>query len=140
MNEGRFEPLVLVFSTNSISDPGIDFAGLLHLHYPTRTVIVRLPCSSIVRPQFVLYALTHGFDGVFIAADGPDCPYLAAACVDITSQRMAEAQNLLKENGIKPERLAMAGICSVCAEPFVKSIKAFYNRIKDLGKVKVGEV
>jgi len=94
----------------------------------------------MVRPQFVLYALTHGFDGVFIAADGPDCPYLATACVDITSQRMAEAQNLLKENGIKPERLAMAGICSVCAEPFVRSIKAFYDRIKDLGKVEIGEV
>jgi len=53
---------------------------------------------------------------------------------------MTEAQNLLKQNGIKPERLAMAGICSVCAEPFVRSIEAFYDRINELGKVKIGEV
>ena len=26
-------PRVLVFSTNAISDPGIDLAGSLHMHY-----------------------------------------------------------------------------------------------------------
>ena len=34
MSEGEgFAPKVLVFSTNNISDPGIDLAGSSHMHY-----------------------------------------------------------------------------------------------------------
>jgi len=31
----------------------------------------------------------------------------------------------MKEKGIKPEKLKMAAICSVCSEPFVKHMKTF---------------
>ncbi len=137
MNE-EFKPLILIFSTNLISDPGIDYTGLSHIHYPSRTAILRLPCSSMVRAEFVYYALTHGFDGVFIAADGSDCPYLSD-CIDRTSKRMNEIQEYLKERGIEPERVGMSGICSVCAEPFSKAIESMYERIKELGPVKKEE-
>jgi len=30
---GTFVPRILVFSTNNISDPGIDLAGSAHMHY-----------------------------------------------------------------------------------------------------------
>ena len=32
---GNGTPKILVFSTNAISDPGIDLAGSAHLHYST---------------------------------------------------------------------------------------------------------
>ena len=131
----EFKPLILIFSTITISDVGIDFAGNAHIHYPPQTAILRLPCSSMVRPDFILYALKNGFDGVFIAADGTDCPYLPD-CVDKTAKRMQAAQDLLRENNIEPERVRMAGICSVCAEPFAKGVKDFYEALKKLGPVK----
>jgi coenzyme F420-reducing hydrogenase delta subunit len=74
--EKTFKPLILVFSTNLISDPGLDFAGNAHIHYPSNTAILRLPCSSMVRSDYVLQAFKSGFDGVFIAADGTDCSLL----------------------------------------------------------------
>jgi len=133
--DDEFNPLILVFSTNMISDVGIDFAGNAHIHYPPQAVILRLPCSSMVRPDFILHALKNGFDGVFIAADGTDCPYLPD-CTDKTAKRVEEAQKLLKENGIEPERIRMAGICSVCAEAFANGVKNFYELLKKLGPVK----
>lgn len=133
--EGEYTPLILIFSTITISDVGIDFAGNAHIHYPSSTAILRLPCSSMIRPDFVLYALKNGFDGVFIAADGTDCPFLPD-CVDKTAERVRMIQDLLRENGIEPERVKMAGICSVCAEPFAKSVKEFYELLKKLGPVK----
>lgn len=127
-----FRPRILVFSTESISDVGIDLAGSSHMHYPPSSVILPLPCSSGIKPGWILYALQKGFDGVFIAADGTDCPFLSD-CTKRTAEISDTAQKLLKESGISPERLRMAAICSVCAEAFVKYINNFFETLKELG-------
>jgi F420-non-reducing hydrogenase iron-sulfur subunit len=128
----EFRPRILVFSTVSISDIGIDLAGGSHMHYPPTAITIPLPCSSGVRPDWILYALTHGFDGVFVAADGTDCPFVPD-CTDRTAKLVGAAQDLLRENDIKPERLKMAAICSVCAEPFQRHMKSFFDALKELG-------
>ncbi len=117
-------PRILVFSTNNISDPGIDLAGSSHLHYSPRAVVISLPCTSGIKPEWVLYALQRGFDGVFIASDGEECGYLAD-CTERSTRIFERAQDLLRGHGIKPQRLKMAAICSVCAEPFVGYIREF---------------
>ncbi len=126
------EVKVLVFSTNTISDPGIDLAGASHLDYPTGVSVISVPCSSGIDPRWILYALKDQcFDGVFIAADGEDCPFLSD-CTKRTGEIVARAQALLEENGLDPRRLKMAAICSVCAEPFVNHIKKFVESLKGL--------
>ena len=65
--DGR-EPRILVFSTNSISDPGIDLAGSAHMHYSTAVQVIPVPCSSGIKASWVAHALEKGFDGVFVAA------------------------------------------------------------------------
>ena len=124
-------PSILVFSTNSISDPGIDLAGSSHMDYSPSVRVVALPCSSGVDPRWVLHALESGFDGVFIAADGSDCAYLPD-CTERTGKVMERTQELLKENGKDPRRLKMAAICSVCAENFVSHIETFEETLREL--------
>jgi F420-non-reducing hydrogenase iron-sulfur subunit len=130
----EFRPRILVFSTVTISDIGIDLAGSSHMHYPPSTIASPLPCSSGIKPAWILYALQHGFDGVFVAADGTDCPRVPD-CTDRTARIVAQAQDLLRENGIEPDRVKMAAICSVCAEPFVKHMHYFSETLKQLGQV-----
>jgi coenzyme F420-reducing hydrogenase delta subunit len=115
-------PRILVFSTNGISDPGIDLAGSAHMHYSPAVEVVQVPCSSGIRPSWVLHAIEAGFDGVFIAADGTDCAYLSD-CTARTGRVVSEAQALLKSHGHDPRRLKMAAICSVCAESFVSHVE-----------------
>jgi F420-non-reducing hydrogenase iron-sulfur subunit len=124
-------PRILVFSTNSISDPGIDLAGSAHMHYSPRVVTVPVPCSSGIRPSWVLRAIEAGFDGVFIAADGTDCAYMPD-CTTRTGKVVAEAQRLLKDKGHDPRRLKMAAICSVCAESFVSHMEKLGADLKQL--------
>jgi len=131
----EFQPKILVLSTNLISDPGIDFAGLGHIHYPPTSRMLRIPCSSLVRPELIVYAFEQGFDAVFVAADGGDCPYLRD-CPDRTSRRIQKAYELMKERGIEQGRLRMAGICSVCSEAFAKNLKTLYDVTKKLGPIK----
>lgn len=117
-------PRILVFSTEKISDPAIDMAGLLKLHYPPTVYTISVPCSSAIKSRWILHAYERGFDGVFIAADGTDCPY-GESCTEKTGQLVGETQELMKEKGLDPARLKMAAICSVCSEPFVKHVKSF---------------
>lgn len=136
--EGKgFSPKILAFSTNNISDPGIDLAGSSHMHYPPHVVVISVPCSSGIRPKWVLYAIEQGFDGVFIAADGTDCAYLSD-CVERTGKISGEAQELLKEHGHDPQRLRMAAICSVCAESFTSQMKDFTEVLSKIGPAKKG--
>jgi coenzyme F420-reducing hydrogenase delta subunit len=124
-------PRVLVFSTNGISDPGIDLAGSLHMHYSPEVVVISLPCTSAVRPSWILFALEQGFDGVFVASDGEECAYLSD-CAKRSAQIMYRALDLLAEHGIDDRRLKMAAICSVCAESFTRQIREFSATLSTL--------
>ncbi|TYO93279.1 hydrogenase iron-sulfur subunit [Desulfallas thermosapovorans] len=136
--EGKgFVPKILAFSTNNISDPGIDLAGSSHMHYPPSVMVVSMPCTSGIKPGWILHAVEKGFDGIFIAADGEECAYLPD-CSERASNIVKNAQALLQQNGYEPERIKMSAICSVCAEPFTNQIKAFYQIIQKMGPARKG--
>jgi coenzyme F420-reducing hydrogenase delta subunit len=94
-------------------------------------MVIPVPCSSSIKPSWVLHALEQGFDGVFIAADGTDCAYVTD-CGDRTAQVIEQAQGLLREHGYDTKRLKMAGVCSVCAESFVAHMEKFHKLLSDL--------
>ena len=115
---------ILVFSTEKISDPAIDMAGLMKLHNPPTVYTITVPCSSGIKSKWILYAYEKGFDGVFIAADGSDCVY-GESCTEKTGKLVTKTHELMKSQEIEPARLRMAAICSVCSESFVKQIRSF---------------
>jgi len=132
--ETVFKPRILVFSTNNISDPGIDLAGSRHLHYPAQVSTISVPCSSGLKPGWILHAFERGLDGVFIGSDGDECALLDD-CGARTARTIAEAQDLMKARGIAPQRLKMAALCSVCAEPFVGFMREFSQALTKLGPI-----
>lgn len=132
-----FVPKILAFSTNNISDPGIDLAGSSHMHYNPGVVVVSMPCTSGIKPEWIVYALERGFDGVFIASDGEECAYLPD-CAERTSSIIERAQETLKEKGLDPQRLRMSAICSVCAGPFTNHMNEFTEALKKLGPARRG--
>jgi coenzyme F420-reducing hydrogenase delta subunit len=127
-----FVPRILVFSTNTISDPGIDLAGSAHLHYSAGVNVIGLPCTSGIRPSWILHALEVGFDGVFIATDGEECSYLHD-CAKRSNAIVQAAQKALKERGMDASRIRVAAICSVCAEPFAKHMNTFSAALAEMG-------
>jgi coenzyme F420-reducing hydrogenase delta subunit len=132
--DGSFKPRILVFSTHNISDPGIDLAGSRHMHYPAPVSTIAVPCSSGLKPSWIVHALEAGIDGVFIASDGEECAYLPD-CSERTARIAAQAQDLMRAKGIEPQRLKMAAVCSVCAESFVKYMTEFSDVLAELGPV-----
>jgi coenzyme F420-reducing hydrogenase delta subunit len=127
-----FRPRILVFSTNTISDPGIDLAGSSHMTYSPGVMVISLPCTSAIRPSWILHAIERGFDGVFMASDGDECAYLPD-CSKRAARIVTEAQRLLQAAGYEPQRLRMTAICSVCAEPFTRHVALFGQVLAELG-------
>ena len=125
-------PSILVFSTEKISDPAIDMAGLMKMHYPPTVYVIPVPCSSSIKPRWIMHAFHKGFGGVFIAADGTDCPY-SDSCTEMTADIVSTTQEMMKQEGIDPARLRMAAICSVCSEPFVRQMKGFTEKLSEGG-------
>ena len=117
-------PKILVFSTDKISDPGIDQAGLRKIHYAPSVYVISLPCSSGIKPRWILHALENGFDGVFIAADGHECSF-SSRCAEHTNNIVEVSQELMKAKNINPRRVRMAALCSVCAEPFMNHMENY---------------
>jgi len=135
MNE--FKPKILVFSTDNVSDPGIDLAGRNKMHYPAQVSVITVPCSSAIKPRWIYHAIAHGFDGVFIAADGSDCSYIPD-CTKRSAATVAAAQELLKAKALEPARVKMAAICSVCAESFQKYMINFSEALSKMGPASGG--
>ena len=131
METNQTSPKILVFSTDKISDPGIDQAGLRKLHYPASVYVISMPCSSGIKPRWIMHAFQQGFDGVFIAADGHECSY-SPQCPEHTNNLIMESQRLMKENDISPKRIRMAALCSVCAEPFVDHMNNFSKILSEI--------
>ena len=125
-------PRILVFSTNNISDPGIDLAGSAHFHYSPGVRVISLPCTSGIRPSWIIHAVKQGFEGVFIASDGDECAYLPD-CSERSSHIVGKAQAAMRERGIDANRLRLAAICSVCSEPFTKHVQQFSVALAALG-------
>jgi F420-non-reducing hydrogenase iron-sulfur subunit len=134
MSTEKFKPRILVFSTDKISDPGIDQAGLRKIHYSPAVYVISMPCSSGIKPRWIMRAFKQGFDGVFIAADGHECSY-SPKCAEHTNNIIVESQKLMKANNINPKRIRMAAICSVCAEPFAGHMDNFSRILSELGEV-----
>ena len=130
-----FVPRILVFSTNNISDPGIDLAGSSHFHYSPGVNVITLPCTSGIRPSWILHAFDAGFDGVFIATDGEECSYLHD-CAKRSNRIVQTAQKALKEQGMDASRIRVAAICSVCAEPFTRHMVLFAEALVGMGPYK----
>jgi F420-non-reducing hydrogenase iron-sulfur subunit len=134
MENEVFRPKILVFSTDKISDPGIDQAGLRKIHYSPSVYVISMPCSSGIKPRWIMRAFEKGFDGVFIAADGHECSY-SSKCSEHTNKIITDSQTMMKGKNISPKRIRMAAICSVCAEPFAGHMENFSKILFELGSI-----
>jgi len=123
---------ILIFAAD-MAYRALDQAGLLHAHYPPNTVIFRIPCATLIRPDLIVYALKNGFDAVLVASSGPDCPFLGEKCVGIVSKRIEKAYELLDKEGIERERLVVSGVCSTCVETIISALERIENYLQSRG-------
>ena len=75
--ETQFEPSIIAFVCNWCTYTAADLAGTSRLSYPQNVRLIRVMCTGMVDPQYVIKALLEGADGVLISGCHPgDCHYI----------------------------------------------------------------
>ena len=132
MNVNGFEPKIVAFTCNWCSYAAADLAGTSRIHYPPNVRIIRVMCSGMVDPVYVLKAFEAGFDGVLIAGCHiGDCHYLSG---NVKAQdRIATLRRLLHTLGLEDERLRLEWISAAEGSGFAETIKEYVGQLKQLG-------
>jgi coenzyme F420-reducing hydrogenase delta subunit len=94
----EWEPKIVAFLCNWCSYGGADLAGVSRLQYPANIRVIRVPCSGRINPKFILAALRHGADGVWISGCHPgDCHYIEGNFY--ARRKFTLMKNLLEHTG-----------------------------------------
>lgn len=109
MNE--YEPKIVAFFCNWCTFTAADLAGTSRLSYPPNMKIIRVMCSGMVDPKYVLKAFLGGADGVLIGGCWPgDCHYINGNYK--ARRRVALMTELLQQYGIGEDRLMLRWIAA----------------------------
>jgi F420-non-reducing hydrogenase iron-sulfur subunit len=94
--------------------------------------MIRVMCSGMVDPVYVLKALETGFDGVLIAGCHiGDCHYISGNVK--AQERIAKLRTLLHTLGLEEERLRLEWISASEGGGFAETIKEYVGQLKELG-------
>ncbi|MDQ7831182.1 MAG: hydrogenase iron-sulfur subunit [Desulfovibrionaceae bacterium] len=127
-----YRPNIVAFFCRWCSYGAADLAGSLRLRYPVDIRIVRVPCSGSISPQYLLYALLQGADGVWVSGCHPgDCHYRIGNMH--ARRRLTLFHNLLDYVGIERARLLFTWIAASEAHKLQREAEAFVTAVAALG-------
>lgn len=127
-----FEPKIIAFCCNWCTYAAADIAGTSRIHYPANVRIVRVMCSGMVDPIYILKAFEMGADGVLVAGcHEMDCHYLNGPLkCDAMFEKLKRVVNTL---GLEDERLRREMISTSESPIFAKVIEEMVKQLKKLG-------
>ncbi len=127
-----FEPTIVGFLCNWCTFTAADLAGTSRQAYPPNLRIVRVMCSGMVDPKFVLKSFLEGADGVLVGGCWPgDCHYLNGNLK--ARRRVALLHEILGQYGIEQERLWLRWIAASEGVQFAEIVDAMTQRLRSLG-------
>ena len=128
----EFEPQIVAFCCNWCTYAAADLAGTSRVHYPPNVRIVRVMCSGMVNPIYVLKAFEGGADGVLVAGCHlADCHYLDGPVkCDAMIDKLRKVLHVL---GLEDERLRREMISTSEGVLFARVIREMVEQLKKVG-------
>lgn len=127
-----FEPNIIAFVCNWCTYTAADLAGTSRLSYPSNVRLIRVMCTGMVDPQYVIKALLEGADGVLISGCHPgDCHYINGNFK--ARRRIKLLQEILPKFGFAPERLRLTWIGASDGIQFAETMRTLVGQLKALG-------
>lgn len=126
------EPTIVAFLCNWCTFTAADLAGTSRLTYPENVRIVRMMCSGMVDPMYVIKAFIEGADGVLVGGCWPgDCHYINGNLK--ARRRMALLKQILGTFGIGEDRLWLKWIAASEGHMFAETIGELTGHLRKLG-------
>jgi F420-non-reducing hydrogenase iron-sulfur subunit len=127
-----FEPTIIAFVCNWCTYTAADLAGTARLRYPANVILIRVMCTGMVDPKYVIKALLEGADAVLVSGCHPgDCHYINGNFK--ARRRIRLLKEILSQFGFKDERLRLTWIGASDGIQFAETIHDMVAQIKTLG-------
>jgi coenzyme F420-reducing hydrogenase delta subunit len=128
----EYEPTIVAFLCNWCTYTAADLAGTSRLVYPANVKIIRMMCSGMVDPKYVLKAFLEGADGVLIGGCWPgDCHYIDGNMK--ARRRVALLHEVIDQFGIDRERLWLRWVAASEGNMFVEVVDEMTRKLRELG-------
>ena len=128
----QYEPTIVAFLCNWCTYTAADLAGTSRLVYPANVKIIRMMCSGMVDPKYVLKAFLEGADGVLIGGCWPgDCHYINGNMK--ARRRVALLHEVIDQFGIDRERLWLRWVAASEGNMFVEVVEEMTSKLRELG-------
>ena len=126
------DPVIVAFVCNWCTFTAADLAGTSRLKYPPNVRLIRMMCSGMVDPQFVLKAFFEGADAVLIGGCHPgDCHYINGNYK--ARRRVALIKEILAQYGLEDDRIWLRWIGASEGNVFAETIREMTEKVKALG-------
>jgi len=133
-----FEPTLIAFVCNWCTYTAADLAGTSRLAYPKNVRLIRMMCTGMVDPKYIIKALLEGADGVLVSGCHPgDCHYVNGNLK--ARRRIKLLKEILPRFGFDEGRVKLTWIGASEGVDFAKTIKEMVAEIKALGPNDVKE-
>ncbi len=133
-----YEPTIIAFVCNWCTYTAADLAGTSRLIYPPNVRLIRMMCTGMVDPKYVIKALLEGADAVLISGCHPgDCHYINGNFK--ARRRVKLLKEILPRFGLDERRLKLTWIGASEGVDFAATIKEMVADIKALGPNEVRE-
>ena len=128
----EFEPRIILFGCNFCTYAAADLAGTTRIQYPPNVYIVRMMCSGMINPDYVLRAFERGADGVIVAGcHYTDCHYIDGPVK--CDAMFIKLKRLVHVIGLEDERLRREMISTSETTVFARIAQEFTEQIRKLG-------
>ncbi len=129
-----YEPTIIAFVCNWCTYTAADLAGTSRLIQPANVRMIRMMCTGMVDPKYVIKALLEGADAVLISGCHPgDCHYINGNLK--ARRRIKLLKEILPRFGFDEGRLKMTWIGASEGIDFAKTIKELVAEVKALGPI-----
>ncbi len=126
------EPIIVAFVCNWCTFTAADLAGTSRYKYPSNVRLIRMMCSGMVDPKFVLKAFFEGANAVLIGGCHPgDCHYINGNYK--ARRRVALLKEVLAQYGLEEDRLWLRWIGASEGNVFSKTVREMTEKVKALG-------
>ncbi len=128
----EFEPKIIAFLCNWCSYVAADAAGVSRFVQQPNVRVVRVFCSGMVDPGYVIKAFASGADAVLVGGCHPgDCHYISGNIKAF--RRSFLLKKLLREQGVEDGRFRLEWIAASESPRYAQVINEMSRSIRQMG-------
>jgi coenzyme F420-reducing hydrogenase delta subunit len=134
-----FEPTIVAFVCNWCTYTAADLAGTSRMIQHPNLKMIRMMCTGMVDPKYVIKALLAGADAVLISGCHPgDCHYINGNYK--ARRRVKLLQEILPRFGFEKERVKLTWIGASEGNEFAETVNKLVDEVRELGPSQAREV